>query len=77
MGEHPKGFVVSKVNSGSPITKAILNVAMYHGTSGFFLRSSQIGSFCRKCENCYWKPSGGAAINLDTQEFSTTALVTK
>ena len=74
MGEHPKGIVVSKVNSGSPITKAILNVTMYHGTSGFS-RSSQIGSFCRKCENCYWKPSGGAAI--DIQEFSTTALVTK
>jgi long-chain acyl-CoA synthetase len=74
--------IIAKINSGSPITKAVFNGAMYakrnnipilaHLADTFVLSSVRAATGGRMRIAL----SGGAAISRDTQEFLTTALVT-
>ena len=72
--------IVAKVNSGSFITKAVFNGAMYVKKNGVpilaQLADSVVFSSVRAATGgrLRYALSGGAAISPDTQEFLSTAL---
>jgi long-chain acyl-CoA synthetase len=71
--------IIAKVNSGSPITKAIFNGAMYLKKNNIpILADTIVFSGVRAATRGRMRIalSGGASISPDTQEFLTTALVT-
>ena len=67
--------IVAKVNSGSPITKAIFNGAMFVPVL-VQLADSFVPSNVRAAGVRLIAFSGSAAISRGTQEFLTTALAT-